>query len=142
VITVAAILFFAGAFLYVEWEARQDYIRGDTSGTFAAGKLLIPERPAPFVAAGEAAAFNARYLEDPDAAELSDKSFTRAVSLDPANPFTYMYWGESLQLQNRHEEAIARFQAALELVPAWPPPAQAIAISQDVLHDSASKDKP
>gem|GEM_PF-1954187 len=142
VITVAAILFSAGSFLYVEWQARQDYIRGDANGTFAAGTFLMPERPAPFIAAGEAAAFNARYLEDPGAAELSDKSFTRAVSLDPANPFTYMYWGESLQLQNRHEEAIARFQAALELVPAWPPPAQAIARSQDILHDSASEDKP
>jgi len=58
-----------------------------------------------------------------------DRVFARAAAIDPSDITTLMGWGTALQVLDRHEDAIGKFEKTLELVPTWPVAERSMAYS-------------
>lgn len=116
-------------FLWVDYEVRQGDLYGQTNQITSAARRLIPQLPDPYWTAGKLAAFEGRFDAARQQAEQVDVLFAEAERLDPWEPLTQVHWAVALQVLDRHEDAILRFQHALELYPDWPLPLKGIAFS-------------
>ncbi len=117
------------AFLYVDERAKTYDLEGDTPALAHLSVLQAPDRPSFLRTLGARYAFDIRFGGRGDLAGEVDRVFTRATAIDPSDITTWMGWGTALQVLDRHEDAIKKFEATLQLVPAWPVAERSMAYS-------------
>jgi hypothetical protein len=116
-------------FLRTDYEVQQGNLYEETQRITEAADALIPHLPDPYRVAGGLAAFEGRFGTAQEQAAEVDPLFAKAEALDPREPMTQLDWAVALQVQDRHDDAIVRYQEALRLYPEWPLALKGIAFS-------------
>lgn len=116
-------------FLANDYRIRQADLLGSTEAALAAAEAMRPGTASHYWVAGRLAAFDARFRNLPEFVPIVDEALRQAQNLDPKDPMTQINWAIDLQVLQRHEEAIRRFQHALVIYPEWPLATKGIAFS-------------
>lgn len=130
VVAAAGIFLVLGAhFLRTEVDSRCADLTSSLPAAEAAAERLRPPTAPAFWSAARIAAFEARIGADTSAAASVDKLMAQAEAVDPRDPYTQLNWAVSLQMLERHHDAISHLAEGLRLYPGWPLALKGIAFS-------------
>lgn len=129
VVTAGIFLVLGSHFLRDEIDSRYADLTNNLAMAEAAAERLRPPTAPGFWSAARIAAFDARIGADPSAAASVDSLMKQAKAVDPRDPNTEFNWAVSLQMLERHHDAIDHLAEGLRLYPSWPLALKGIAFS-------------